>query len=213
MTRPSAVLGLGILLLSVLSAPAGAARQDAEGRAARPAGVRQVGLGAAGFPGYDDLAALDAFTAETGRVPAIWTVWSDWGGGNSAFPSALAAGIRDRGSVPMINWQPVLTADRDSRLYGFQNIANGLHDQYIRDAEESGDQNLVGFFQEVKRENMARADRAKQLLVAANRDGLVELTRADLVAAMDPALVAASQIDDLGSTFHFVTSDGDGTGG
>jgi hypothetical protein len=56
-------------------------------------------------------------------------------------------------------------------------------------------------------------DRAKQLLVAANRDGLVELTRADLVAAMDPALVAASQIDDLGSTFHFVTSDGDGTGG
>jgi beta-mannanase len=60
-------------------------------------------------------------------------VWSDWGGGNSAFPSTLAAGIRDRGSVPMINWQPVLTADRNSRLYSFQNIANGLHDQYIRD--------------------------------------------------------------------------------
>jgi hypothetical protein len=56
-------------------------------------------------------------------------------------------------------------------------------------------------------------DRAKQLLIAANRDGLVELTRADLVAAMDPALVAASLIDDLGSTFHFVTQGGDGTGG
>ena len=38
------------------------------------------------------------------------------------------------------------------------------HDQYIRDAEESGDRNLVDFFQEVKRENMARADRSKQLL-------------------------------------------------
>jgi hypothetical protein len=56
-------------------------------------------------------------------------------------------------------------------------------------------------------------DRAKQLLLAANRDGLVELTRADLVAAMDPALVAASLIDDLGSTFHFVTQGSDGTGG
>jgi hypothetical protein len=56
-------------------------------------------------------------------------------------------------------------------------------------------------------------DRTKQLLVAANRDGLVELTRADLVAAMDPALVAASLIDDLGSTFHFVTQGSDGTGG
>ena len=50
-------------------------------------------------------------------------------------------------------------------------------------------------------------DRFKQLLVAANRDGLLELTRADLVGAMDPGLVAASEIDDLGSTFHFVTGD------
>jgi hypothetical protein len=30
---------------------------------------------------------------------------------------------------------------------------------------------------------------------------------------MDPALVAASLIDDLGSTFHCVTQGGDGTGG
>lgn len=38
------------------------------------------------------------------------------------------------------------------------------HDQYIGDAEESGDQDLAKFFREVKDENTRRADRAKQLL-------------------------------------------------
>lgn len=47
-------------------------------------------------------------------------------------------------------------------------------------------------------------DRFKQWLVAANRDRLLDLARADLVGAMDPRLVAESEIEDLGSTFHFV---------
>jgi rubrerythrin len=38
------------------------------------------------------------------------------------------------------------------------------HDQYIRDAEESGDRDLAAFFSEVKAENTRRADRAKELL-------------------------------------------------
>jgi hypothetical protein len=38
------------------------------------------------------------------------------------------------------------------------------HDQYIRDAEESGDQDLAAFFREVKDENTRRADRSKELL-------------------------------------------------
>jgi hypothetical protein len=47
-------------------------------------------------------------------------------------------------------------------------------------------------------------DRFKRWLVAANRDQLLDLARADLVAAMDAKLVAESEIRDLGSTFHFV---------
>jgi hypothetical protein len=35
---------------------------------------------------------------------------------------------------------------------------------YIADAQQSGDQDLVQFFTEVKAENSRRADRAKQLL-------------------------------------------------
>lgn len=44
----------------------------------------------------------------------------------------------------------------------------------------------------------------KARLLAAHRAGELELTRADLVAAMDPALVAASEIVADGATFHFV---------
>lgn len=44
----------------------------------------------------------------------------------------------------------------------------------------------------------------KQQLVAAHRKGLLTLARADLVEAMDPKRVAASETRYLNSTFHFV---------
>ncbi len=37
-------------------------------------------------------------------------------------------------------------------------------DQYIQDAEQSGNQDIAQFFRDVKEENKRRADRAKQLL-------------------------------------------------
>ena len=47
-------------------------------------------------------------------------------------------------------------------------------------------------------------DRFKLWLVRANRDGWLVLVRADLVGAMDAKLVADSEIEDRGATFHFV---------
>jgi hypothetical protein len=47
-------------------------------------------------------------------------------------------------------------------------------------------------------------DDFKRDLVAAHRAGQVALARADLVAAMDPAELAASQIDHLEAQYHFV---------
>jgi hypothetical protein len=44
----------------------------------------------------------------------------------------------------------------------------------------------------------------KERLLAAQRAGLVTLTRADLVAAMDPRDVAESEISYRGSSFHFL---------
>jgi len=47
-------------------------------------------------------------------------------------------------------------------------------------------------------------DDFKQRLVAAHRQRELVLARADLVAAMDPALVAASETRAEGATFHFI---------
>ncbi len=47
----------------------------------------------------------------------------------------------------------------------------------------------------------------KALLVDLHRAGVLELARADLVAAMDPSLVAASEIDAQGAEFHFIVVD------
>ena len=44
----------------------------------------------------------------------------------------------------------------------------------------------------------------KQWLVAQHRAGTLRLARADLVAAMDPELVASSEIRDRIAEFHFV---------
>ena len=47
-------------------------------------------------------------------------------------------------------------------------------------------------------------DEFKARLVRAHRDGDVVLARADLVAAMDPSLVAASETTTDGASFHFI---------
>lgn len=46
--------------------------------------------------------------------------------------------------------------------------------------------------------------RNKRTLLALFRDGDVLLARADLTGAMDPDLLAASEIEDQGATFHFL---------
>lgn len=48
----------------------------------------------------------------------------------------------------------------------------------------------------------------KRRLVDLNRASLIELARADLVAAMDPELVQMSETSSLGSTYHFVVDRG-----
>lgn len=49
----------------------------------------------------------------------------------------------------------------------------------------------------------------KARLVEANRDGLLTLSRADLVEVMDPARVTESETHYLNATFHFVLVEGD----
>jgi hypothetical protein len=44
----------------------------------------------------------------------------------------------------------------------------------------------------------------KKMLVTANRDGVIDLARADVQAEMDQVLLRESEIRDHGATFHFV---------
>jgi hypothetical protein len=50
-------------------------------------------------------------------------------------------------------------------------------------------------------------DAFKHALVAGHRSGAIVLARADLVAAMDPALVAASEVADRNSTYNFIVQE------
>jgi hypothetical protein len=47
----------------------------------------------------------------------------------------------------------------------------------------------------------------KRRMVSAHRAGLLVLARADLVAAVPRAAVAASEVSDGGAEFHFVVDD------
>ncbi|HEX4337174.1 MAG TPA: hypothetical protein VH062_14750 [Polyangiaceae bacterium] len=51
--------------------------------------------------------------------------------------------------------------------------------------------------------------RFKQLLADAHRRGLLTLSRADLVTAMDPDDVNASEVNHLGATYHFINVGGE----
>src|SRR4051812_28346784 len=54
-----------------------------------------------------NMATVDGYTTQVGRAPAIWALWSDWGGPDGAFPADAANGLRSKGIVPMINWEPI----------------------------------------------------------------------------------------------------------
>lgn len=56
-------------------------------------------------------------------------------------------------------------------------------------------------------ENAINLEAFKRRMVSAHRAGLLVLARADLVAAMPQATVAASEVSDGGAEFHFVLDD------
>jgi beta-mannanase len=112
------------LLAAIIVIPASASGTDAR--------VRKVALGVS-VADNQSLAAVDAYTSSVGRAPALWAVWSDWGGSNTAFPTSFMNGLRSRGIVPMVNWEPVDPANpTDCPNWSLDNIINGDHDSYIQ---------------------------------------------------------------------------------
>lgn len=126
-----AMVTLAVLLLSIGTVGVTAAAEP-QGISALAATTRKIALGVS-MKEDRDLATFRAFASSAGRAPAIWSIWSDWGGSDAAFPpTALLQGLKDRGSVPMIIWQPVDPAHVDRGDFSYSTIIAGAHDAYLR---------------------------------------------------------------------------------
>jgi mannan endo-1,4-beta-mannosidase len=118
---------LGALLVS--SSAAGAASPSS---ASAAGSVRKIALGVS-MQADRSIAAVDAFTSQVGRAPALWSMWSNWGGPDRAFPNATFMGqLRHRGIVPVIVWQPANPADPQGGAFRYSLIIKGKFDAYIR---------------------------------------------------------------------------------
>jgi hypothetical protein len=115
------VLALGIPATSQAATPSDTAPR---------ATVRKVALGVSQNPD-NGLAELDAFTAAVGRTPAIWSVWHSWGA-NALPDPVLFEGLKARGVVPMVFWEPTDPSNLSSKAFTFNKIIRGNWDGYIR---------------------------------------------------------------------------------
>jgi hypothetical protein len=97
------------------------------------AGTRKVALGVT-MRNSASLDTYDGFTASAGRAPAIWMLYRSWlGSGNTGFPNtAFLNHMSDRGTVPMITWQPWDPAVWNEPRITYDKILAGRFDAYIR---------------------------------------------------------------------------------
>jgi beta-mannanase len=90
-------------------------------------GVWQPGISA-------DLSSLTAFERQVGRRAAIVHWYQGWGATNRGLDTALISQVTQRGSTPMITWEPWdYTQGVDQPAYRLRNIADGQFDGYIHE--------------------------------------------------------------------------------
>jgi hypothetical protein len=92
----------------------------------------QVGV----FVPSQNMQALDTFEAAVGRKQDIVLFFQAWAYGNGQevkFDRQRAQSIVDRGSIPMVGWEPWRWGGGvEQPLYSLKNISSGRHDTYIR---------------------------------------------------------------------------------
>ena len=113
-------------LAGCLVAAAGLAGAGLTAAAAAPVSVGVYVPGGAGDPGE-----LDAFQARTGRAPVLVHSYKDWE--RPPFEVAELNAVWQRGSVPLISWEPWSWTD-PGRSFPLRAIAEGRFDSYVRGA-------------------------------------------------------------------------------
>jgi glycosyl hydrolase family 26 len=128
MSKRLCQLLLALLVLGILG---GAAVADASG-ASPGVATRKVALGIS-MANDKSLKAVDAFTRSVGHAPATWSIWSNWGGTDRGFPAtALLNGLKARGIVPVIIWQPANPSNDIDPKFRYSRIMSGALDPYIK---------------------------------------------------------------------------------
>ena len=78
-----------------------------------------------------DEAAVSAWKARTGRLPAVWMIFQGWTGWND-FPIAQARRARQLGGQLLVTWEPWSGNGANSSAWNCARVAGGLQDVYIR---------------------------------------------------------------------------------
>ena len=90
-----------------------------------------VALGIYQVPFPNDLRTLSQYEAQTGRTTAVVHWYAIWGGWKSAFSRADLELVSQRGSVPLITWEPWASTGPDPAWSLRNAILSGAHDAYI----------------------------------------------------------------------------------
>ena len=77
-----------------------------------------------------DMAAVNAWRSQVGRLPAVWSIYQSWTGWNQ-FPVAQAQRAQKLGGRLMVTWEPWSGAVRDEN-WSCRRVAQGAYDPYIR---------------------------------------------------------------------------------
>jgi hypothetical protein len=121
----SALLALGVMLLTVLTLlPA----------AARAAGDVRFGTWSPGEPYWTTLTGVDTLQAQTGRDVEIVNWYQNWGGGSwiSSVQPHVVKAVTDSGRTPLLTWEPWdPAAGVEQPAYRLARIADGTYDAYM----------------------------------------------------------------------------------
>ena len=77
-----------------------------------------------------DAAAVEAWRAEVGRLPAVWSIYQGWTGWNQ-FPVSHAKRAQQMSARLMVTWEPWNGGVRDAS-WSCRAVAGGAYDPYIR---------------------------------------------------------------------------------
>ncbi len=87
-----------------------------------------------GLGGGDIWNRLDQIETATDKDFLIVSKYQSWGDADSGFNKEWASELKDKGSIPMITWEPWSTASGGAKVqpdYQLQDIVNGNYDSYI----------------------------------------------------------------------------------